>query len=220
MCQTFIDGNFPLRDHGAHNAQDASNMKKDTILIRFSGIFLLFMSIIIVPACNTYSLQRESHKANIEKTLRHISAYLENLIRMEDREFLCMQNFIVNNASTLKVPSSFAGDFGLEKESFDAAFARSYPGRIFEKDVPFNTMPFEMKRLFAEYMFRKWLAIFETAKEKFEIKYAYYLVPSKEPLHMYWVIDFRRSESRHHGPQFINICADVFEPTDEHSKMW
>ncbi len=221
MCQTFIDGNFSLQDCGAHHARDDSGMKKDTILIRFSGIFLLFMSIIIIlNACNTYSLQRESHKANIEKTLRHISAYLENLIRIEGREFLCMQDFIVNNASALKVPSSFAGDFRQEKEIFDTAFARSYPGRIFEKDVPFDALPFEMKLLFAEYMFRKWLAIFETAKEKFEIKYAYYLVPSKDPLHMYWVIDFRRGESRHHGPQFINICADVFEPTDEHPKMW
>ena len=196
-------------------------MKKDTILIRFTGIFFLFMSIIIIlNACNTYSLQRESHNANIEKTLKHISAYLENLIRMEGGKFLYMQDFMLQNPSALKVPSTFSGDFRQEKENFEAAFARTYPGMIFEKDVPFDALPFEMKLLFTEYMFRKWLAIFETAKDKFEIKYAYYLVPSQEPLHMYWLIDFHRGVSKYYGPEFINICADVFEPAEEHKKMW
>ena len=75
-----------------------------------------------------------------------------------------------------------------------------------------------MKLLFTEYMFRKWLTIFEKAKEKFEIKYAYYLVPAKEPLSMYWLIVFQRSLSRHHGVEFIKICADVFEPAEAHKK--
>ena len=120
-------------------------MKKDTILIRFTGIFFLFMSIIIIlNAGNTYSLQRESHKANIEKTLKHISAYLENLIRMEGRKFLYLQDFMLKNPSAIKVPTTFSGDFRQEKENFEVAFARTYPGMIFEKDVPFDALPFEM----------------------------------------------------------------------------
>ena len=60
----------------------------------------------------------------------------------------------------------------------------------------------------------------ELIKEKFELKYLYYLVPSNEDLHMYWFINFNRGISKYHGEEYLNISPDVYEPYQEHIKMW
>ncbi|MCR5813475.1 MAG: hypothetical protein K6G15_03135, partial [Desulfovibrio sp.] len=196
-------------------------MKNMTLTVKFSIVFYVFMFIIIlINGLNVFIIQVNDYKYQVEQNLKNISAFLSNMIEVEGQRFVYMQDFILNNISKFKIPSTFDGAYRKELEVFDREFVKTYPGKVFEVDIHFDDLSYELKFLYTEFMFRKWLNIFEKAKEKFNIKYAYYLVPSKEQLHMYWLLDFHRGISKFHGPDFINICADVYEPIEEHKKMW
>ena len=176
--------------------------------------------IIIINGFNTFIIQKNDYKQQVESNLKNISSFLSNMLEVEGKRFLYMQDFLLKHIPEFKIPISFNGDYHPELEKFDRNFVDEYPGQVFDVDVSFDDLSYEMKFLYTEYMFRKWLNFFEKAKEKFDIKYAYYLVPSEEKLHMYWLLDFHRGISKYHGKDFINICADVYEPRDEHKKMW
>ena len=196
-------------------------MKKDTLVIKFSIIFYSFMAaIILINGLNIYFVQKNDYKQQVESKLKYIAAFLSNIVEIEGKRFLYMQDFLLEHISEYRIPANFDGDYRTELEKFDRKFVETYPGKVFDIDISFDDLSYEMKFLYTEFMFRKWLNIFEKAKEKFDIKYAYYLVPSEEYLHMYWLLDFHRGVSKYHGPDFINICADVYEPIDEHKKMW
>ncbi|MBQ7585186.1 MAG: GGDEF domain-containing protein [Desulfovibrionaceae bacterium] len=196
-------------------------MKNGSLIIKFSIIFYLFMFLVIfINAFNIFFIQRDTYKQHIESNVKNVSNFLSHIMEAEGENFIYMQDFMLKHIEEFKIPVTFYVDYHKELQEFNKKFVNLYPGKVFNVDISFNDLPYEMQFLFTEFMFKKWLNIFEQAREKFDVKYIYYLVPGPEPLHMYWLIDFHRGVSKFHGPDFINICADVYEPREEHKKMW
>ena len=176
--------------------------------------------IIVINSISTFTIQKRSYAQQVESKLKDISLFLTDIIESDGQNFLYMQDYLIKHIPQLKIPIDFNGDHRQDLIKFNRKFVNIYPGKVFSIDISFDEMPDDMKFLYTEFMFKRWLNIFEKAKDKFNIKYAYYLVPTGEELHMYYFFNFYRGPSKYHGPNFINICPDVYEPRNEHKKMW
>ena len=175
---------------------------------------------LMMSGFNTYYNQTNSYKQQCEDNIKHLATYLEELVSADGENFVNFQEYFLVHYEEILIPHDFAGDYQPEQKKFEALFASQYPNKTFGVDVKFSELSEEVKLAYTIYKFEYWLNTFEKARDSFGIKYAYYLTPAKENLHMYWMIDAVRDERIVDGKTYIRLCIDVFEPLNEHEKMW
>jgi len=195
--------------------------KKDSLLFKFAIIFTIFTVVtLLMSGINTYLNQTNSYKEQSEANLQELAKYLHELIVADGENFLNYQNYFFKHRDKIFIPYDFAGDYQPEKQKFEKLFAEKYPNKIFGIDVKFEDMPEEIQSAFATYYQEYWHNTFEKARDSFGLKYAYYLIPGEEKLHMIWMIDLLRELKVVDGVEYIDLGVDVLEPLDEHQKMW
>ena len=195
--------------------------KTDSLLFKFAIIFMIFTLVtLLMSGFNTYYNQTNSYKRQCEDNLQNLAAYLKELLIAEGDDFIIFQNYFLEHYGEVRVPHNFSGNYQPEKTKFEKIFSTLYPGKTMGVDIKFSELSKEAKLAYVTYKFEYWLNTFEKARDSFGIKYAYYLTPTGETLHMYWMIDAFRDEKIIDGESYITLCTDVYEPLNEHGKMW
>ena len=193
--------------------------KKTGLLFRFGIIFLILILVtLIISGVATYVTQSRIFQEEEEKNLRAIADYLATVLEGEGDNFPMYQKYLVSNIEEPDIPVEFTEEDARESmRVFEKMFAEAYPGKILGEDVQPEDMPEELRKAYAKACHEHYLLLFEKAAEKFGIAYTYYVVPTGEDLHMYYMLDGVR-EYREDG--FLNLCDDIYEPLEEHQKMW
>ncbi len=195
--------------------------KTDSLLFRFAIIFMTFSLVtLLMSGFNIYYNQTSAYKKQCEENLQRIADYLKELMLADGENFADFQNYFILHYDEVLVRYDFKDDYQSEQKKFESLFATKYPGKTLGVDIKFTELSDDVKKAYAAYRFEYWLNVFEKARDSFGIKYAYYLVPTKEDWHMYWVIDTVREEKTVDGIKYIAPCTDVFEVPEDHEKMW
>ena len=195
--------------------------KTDSLLFKFAIIFVIFTLVtLLMSGFNTYYNQTTAYKEQCEENLKNIAACLEELIVAEGEDFVDFQGYFLSHYKEIKVPLDFDGNYQPEKKKFESLLAAQYPGKTFNVDIKFNELSEEVKLAYTIYKYEYWLNVFEKTRDSFGIKYAYYVTPTSEYLHMYWMIDALREEKVIDGMSCITLCTDVYEEYSEHERMW
>ena len=195
--------------------------KIDSLLFKFGIIFSIFIAVtLFMSSVNTYVNQTNSYQEQAEQRLKDIAWCLEKFIQADSKNFLNYQKYFLQNHKKVLIPYDFGGDYQIDKKNFEKLFAEKYPGKTFDVDVKFDDMTDDLKLAFVTYYHEYWLSTFEKFRDNLKIKYTNYLVPGKEKLHMLWMIDCVREKKEIDGVEYIDFCTDVYEPLEEHQKMW
>lgn len=193
--------------------------KRTGLLLRFGVIFLILIVVTLtISGVATYANQNRIFQEEEEKNLRAIADYLAVVLQQEGNDFPMYQKYLLSHKAEPDIPVEFTPEDAVEaKRRFDRRFAEAYPGKLLGEDVQPEDMPEDMRKAYALACHEHYLLLFEQAAEKFGIAYTYYVVPAGKELHMTYMLDGVR-ESR--GDGCVELCIDVFEPLEEHEKMW
>ncbi len=195
--------------------------KTDSLLFRFSVIFALFaLMTLLMCGISIYYTHMNAYEHQCEENVKHVENYLEDLMKAEGQDFINFQDFFIANHERIYVPIDFDGNWQPARRKYEQMLQNEYPDKILGYDVQFDELSDEVKLAFATYKFEYWLSVFDDARDAFGLKYTYYVVPTGEDLHMYYVIDAIRENNGPQGEKYLKLCDDILEPFNEHRIMW
>ena len=195
-------------------------MKKQGLLMKFVLVFLVFTLVTLATSgIAAYVYQRGNDQAEQERKLQNIASYLSAQLQADGRDFPMYQAYFVEYHNEMQVPVDFTdADIQAAREAFETRFAAEQPGKVLGQDVTLPELSPELQDAYAVYNHEYYLTLFEKAAATFGLTYAYYIVPTGEKEHMYWVLDAVREERDESG--CINLGLDVLEPLEKHRRMW
>lgn len=196
-------------------------MKKsvDSLLFKFGIVFSVFTIItLIISSISTYINQNQIYLNECETKIQQLATHLEEQIQRSREEFSAYQDIIIAHYDEIDIPIDFDNYVPAQNE-FLSLFEKEYPGKVPGKDVKYDEMPLEIQLAFAKYQHQYWLLLFEEIRESFSTSYSYYVVPTGQKWHMYYVLDAVR-EAREDDPDIINLCIDAVQPPDVYPRMW
>ena len=192
-------------------------MKRHSLLFKFALIFLTFALVtLLFSGIATYFNQNRIYQDQQEQKLQNLATYLSAVITADGEDFPIYQAYFLKHYEEMRVPMDFV-DAEDAREVFETLFVQRYPGMTLGRDIDFDDLDPEIQNAYAVYNHEYYLALFEEAAETFGLIYAYYVVPTDEPFHMYWMLDAVR-ENR--GDGMIALGIDVYEAPKDHAKMW
>ena len=196
-------------------------MKKQTLTFKFTLMFAAFTLLtLLISSFLSYMNQMKLYKTQREESIQYVADYLEQIVKLDGDDFLNFQNFFIANYKDFKIPKDFdENDVLLNRQIYESMFAKNYPGKTLGKDIEFDELSYDLKKAFALYRYEYYRIKFEQAAKSFNIAYAYYLVPTGEPEHMYWFLDVAR-DPEEEGSPYLYLCYDVLDPVDKHRCMW
>ena len=198
--------------------------KGSSLIFKFAFIFACFTFFTLcMSGINTYINQTNSYKKQCEDNINNIAMYLESILSSEGEDFINFQNYFISHYEEIEIPFDQVDDVEASKIEFESLFAQKYPGYVLGEDIAFGDLDNQVQKAFAVWKFKKYLHIFEEARPTFGVIYTYYVVPTGQDLHMYYLIDapreVREAKGRN-GEDVLNLCLDIYEPLEEHEKMW
>ena len=190
------------------------------LLFKFAAIFAVFgLVTLLMSGANIYYNETAAYKQQCEENLVNIGHALEEMLVADGENFLQYQEVFMKRHKDMRLRFDFS-DWHADKEKFDRMFAERYPGKVMGRDVRAMDLDDEMQLAYATYVHEYWLLTFEKIKAAHGIRYAYYIVPTGEPLHMYWMLDAVREKEEIDGMAYLLLADDVYEPLEKHRKMW
>ncbi|WP_407428737.1 GGDEF domain-containing protein [Treponema sp.] len=196
-------------------------MKNRRLTFKFSFIFLIFTVVtLLVTAQISYFNQNSLFQVEQEHNSQNIASYLEEIVLLEKNDFLNMQKYFIPHAHEYKIPMDFnEKNLARDWENFERLYSQKYPGKIIDKDIPFDELSEDVKKAYSLYYYEYYRLFFEKAVKEFNIAYAYYLVPTGEPDHMCWFLEPIREPSAKDN-RFLNLCVDVLDEREKYPHMW
>jgi len=190
-----------------------------SIATKFLAIFFLFtVAILVVCGMVIYYSQMSIYLDQCEKNAHNICSYLELLMKDEQEDFKQYQDYVLKHKDEILIPVDFDGYVTYENE-FLRAFQTNYPDKTLNHDIQINELNDDVKKAFFTYKHAYWLTLFEQAREAFNLKYTYYVVPDERPYYMTLLLDIVR-EPRKDDERYINIGLTVEQPMNTHVMMW
>ena len=195
--------------------------RRDSLIYRLTMVFIMF-GVLSVICCGiaTYILQTRIYREQVEKNVRNITDYLQSLIKADGMDFVEYQNFLISHKDEINIPIDYDGNYLDAEEEFVSVFQQQYPGLVLGKDIAYEDLSNEVKMAHAIYTHEYWLTVFESAAKTFNVKYTYYVTPTDEPDHVYYVIDGIREKKTVDGREYIDLCTDIEQDRDFSPIMW
>lgn len=195
--------------------------KTDSLLFRFALIFSIFTIIaMLMSGVSIYVNQTSQYKEQCEKNMQNLADYIESMMIADGKNFLILQDYFMKHKGEMMIRHDFSGDYAPAKKKYEELFAAQYPGKVLGSTITFEELSPQVQNAYAVYYFEYWLYKFEKARDLFGLKYTYYIVPTEEPLHMVWMLDLIRDKKTVNDVDYIDLGVDVYEPIEEHQKMW
>ena len=201
--------------------EDHAVKKRDSLIYRLTMVFIVF-GVLSVICCGiaTYILQTGIYREQVEKNVRNITDYLQSLIKADGMDFVEYQNFLISHKDEINIPIDYDGNYLDAEDEFMSVFQKQYPGLVIGKDISYEELSEEVKMAHAIYTHEYWLTVFESATKIFDVKYTYYVTPTGEPDHVYYLIDGMREKKTVDGKDYIDLCSDVMQDMDFSPVMW
>lgn len=197
-------------------------MKNRGLSFKFTLMFVGFtlVSLILTSLLSFYS-QMHIYKSQKEESLQKVAAYLEKLLVTDGEEFLLFNQYFIKHASEFKIPVDFNWeDVERDRVLYETLFQQQNPGKVLGQTISFDELSDEVKHIFTQYNFEYYRMLFDEVQDTFGIIYAYYLIPTGEKGHMYWVLDAIREPVEIDGGTYMNICIDVPNSEEGFPLMW
>jgi len=194
--------------------------KRDGLLFKFALMFTVFgLVTLLMSGANIYYNETAAYKQQCEENMEKIAHALEAMLVADGENFIQYHEVFLKRYKDMRLRVDFS-DWHEDKEKFDRMFAARYPGKVMGRDVRAMDLDDETQLAYVTYVHEYWLLTFEKIKAAHGLRYAYYCVPTGELLHMRWVIDDIREEEMIDGAGWLRLAVDVYEPLEEHQKMW
>ena len=191
----------------------------NSLLFKFGIIFAIFTIItLVVSGISTYINQNSLYQDSCETNVQQLATHLEEQIIRSGDEFNAYQSIMISHADEIDIPCDFDNYMPAKNEFYDL-FEKKYPGKVPGKDVGYLDMPLKLQLAFAKYQHEYWMLLFEEVRESFSTSYTYYVVPTGQKWHMYYMIECVR-EAREDDPDNLNLCIDVLQDPDVYPRMW
>ena len=195
--------------------------KTDSLVFKFGLVFVVFSLLILtLSAIAIYRIQERIYQDEVRQNVRHLAEYLQVLIKADDADFVQYQKYLIENSDDVKIPADFDGNYNPAMEEYEKLYSEKYPGMTIGEDIAFDDLSPEVKQAFAVYTHEYWLSVFESAARVFGVEYAYYLAPTGEPYHMYYVLDPIREIRHDEDGDHIILCLDVYEDPEKYPVIW
>lgn len=169
---------------------------------------------------SSYWSQSSIYTMESEQDLNEIVKYLAGMMAADGDEFVAYQEIMLTYGDQIDIPFNFDGDYHPAKIKFYQAFNKAYPGQSMGIDVKYLDMPEDLQILYGTYKHEYWLHVFEEVKYNFGAMYTYYIVPTGEPFHMYYVVDCIPEKRTKNGQELLQLNLDIDEPYEKYPHMW
>ena len=197
-------------------------MKKRNLTFKFSLMFVAFTLVtLVITSILSYINQTNLYKKQREESIQYVANYLERRIVADGLDFLDFQKYFLAHSKELLIDPNFSQkNVDEDREIYEKLFAQAYPGAALDFEINFDELPDEVKLAYTKYSFEYYMLMFEDAVKAFNIKYAYYLVPSEKPDYAYWTITSLREPFKKDGKEYLIINASVLNPYSSYNVMW
>ena len=194
--------------------------KRDSVVSRLGLLFSVFALVLIAASgFFAYKMQEQQHKTKSEETVKHVAFFLENLLLSDGVNFAYVQDYVLSNYENINISFDFA-DCHADRRIFEQLFASRYPGKTLGVNIKFAELDDEVKKAYAIYKLEYVWDLFEKSIADFEIRTAFYLVPTGEKEHLFSFIDGERTEKIVDGKKYLRLCSDIKKPRGEHRCLW
>ena len=179
-----------------------------------STVMILFICGMVI-----YYSQMSIYMDQCEKNAHNICSYMQLLMEDEKEDFIQYQKYVIKHKDEILLPMDFDG-YEKYQDEFLKIYESYYPEKTLNIDIKLSELNDEVLRAYFTYRHAYWLTIFEQAREAFNLKYTYYVVPVEEgSYYMTFLIDAVR-EAREDNPEYINIGIVAEQPINTHVMMW
>lgn len=181
---------------------------------------ILVVSVLTLTGVSAYLSQMSIYREQSERRLQNTLIYLAELMSADGQDFLAYQRLSIALKDEINIPFDFDGDYHDAKTSFYDSFNREYPGKTPGKDIAYEDMSRNLQILYVTYRQEYWLHIVMSTSKNFNVTYIYYMVPTGEKDHMYYIFDPVPDSKVVDGKEYIVLDVDIYEPLSEHKHMW
>ncbi len=203
------------------NAEVLTGKKTDSLLFKFAIVFAVFTVVtLLCTGVATYTYQENIFQQQVSDNVNGLEGYLQSLMQVEDKCFAGYQAYITTHYDEVLVPLDFDGNYLPAKDKFVDLMDERYPGKTPGVDISFAEMDEDVQNAFAVYLQEYWIFTFESASRAFNLDYTYYITPTGEQDHMYYVIDALRDERVVDGKSYIQLCLDITQDRNVYPVMW
>ena len=182
--------------------------------------FILLISVLALTGFSAYFSQLSAYREQSEEKLQSTVTFLSELMKADGRDFIAYQQLSIALKDEINIPADFDGDYHEAKTAFYDAFNRKYPGKTPGEEVPYKAMPKSLQILYVTYRQEYWMHIFESTSKNLGVIYTYYLVPTGEKEHVYYIIDPVPGIKNIDGKDYIVLDDDIYEAAEKHIHLW
>ncbi|MCR5451269.1 MAG: GGDEF domain-containing protein [Lachnospiraceae bacterium] len=187
---------------------------------KFIALFTIFTIItLIASGAATYINQNNVYKEQCREELHKISAILKNVLEDDGKEFINIQNYIIEYPEKIMIKRNFT-EWQPEELKYKKLLQKYHPGKVYGLDLTFDELDDKVKTAYVTYKLEYYFLTFEKTKTASNLIYTYYTTKAPGDRNMYYIIDAIRDVSTFHGEDYLNMRLIVNEPIDEHRAMW
>ena len=195
--------------------------RKGGLVRKLTKFFIiLLLSVSLLTGLTTYVYQRRIYMDECQHDLRTLVRILADLMSSDGKEFSAYQEMTLRLGDKVRIPIDYDGDYRPAKLAFYEKYNQTYAGKGLGSDVDYLDMSEELQILFVTYKQEYWLHTFDTAKKNLGAIYAYYVVPTGEKLHMYYMVDAVMEPYTVAGKEYVFLNIDVEQDLEMHEHMW
>ena len=196
---------------------------KQTLTSKITLMFAAFTVItLFITAIFSLINQDRVYKQQREENLQFVASYLEELLVADDVYFIWYQNYFLKNADNILVPYDFNSDsLQIARHDYEEKLSAEFPGLVLGTDIGFDDLSKETKIAYEIYSHEYYLAAFENAREKFNLAYLYYMVPSSDSSdEIIYVLDSNRFEKFIDSKIYIDLGITETYPKTKYPNLW
>ncbi len=182
--------------------------------------FIIVLSVSALAGLTTYVYQTSVYHKECEHDLQNLVELMAELMSSDGKEFSAYQEMALEIGHKVKIPIDYDGDYRPAKARYYQKFNELFHGKTLGVDVDYPDFTEELKILYVTYKQEYWLHAYEVCKNSFGAVYTYYVTPSDEELHMYYVIDAVREPMIIDGEELIYLNIEVYQDPETNAHMW
>ena len=193
--------------------------RTESLVFRFGVIFTVFTVVmLLLSGFAAYFSQNSAYKKERETSIQQVASYLEAVLTADGQDFAWYQDYFLSHSESLLVPHDFAHkDIQAARYNFEKLYAQKYGNLVLGADITFNELDDDVKAAFTVYKHEYYLNKFEQARERFNLIYVEYIVPTVDNQIIY-TLDAMRDERIVDGKKYIELAISVNHDPAEHKK--
>ncbi|MCR5081698.1 MAG: GGDEF domain-containing protein [Treponema sp.] len=198
-------------------------MKQKDLTFKFTLMFAAFIILSLsITAVFSMINQTKIYKEQREESALFVASYLEELLVADDIYFTWYQNYYLEKCDEFRIPFEFDTESVQDaRHDYEASISQEYPGLVLGEDIDFKDLSPRTKMYYEIYSHEYYQSAFEKAREMFDLKNIYYMVPkSKGSDDVTIIIDSVRKNKTIFRKKFLNLGKTKNYPKAKFKNLW